>query len=198
VALEHPKPIDALKNRGGQLVDFSVVKIGAAGEHAAKKDGGVYGGNFRLEDTFAILNVQEVGVKAMLVLDAGSHETQSVANAIAYFHTLFPAALIGNAMSGESKAGGSDAGGIALVGTVGVAAIFNQAGGGVGFVPKELEAGALNAFQKFIFVTSEAVLGGVVLKEWRALRRLLRGRLTLWRGLRALLGRLRTLQEFGN
>ena len=46
VALQHPKPIDALENGGGQLVYLSVVKIGAASEHAAKKDGGVDGGHF--------------------------------------------------------------------------------------------------------------------------------------------------------
>src|ERR1700737_2401428 len=135
----------------------------------------------------------------MLVLNAGSHETQGIANAIADFHALFPAALVGNAMSSQSEAGGSDAGSIALIGAVGVTAIFNQAGGRVGFVPKELEAGALDAFQEFVFVTSEAVLCGIVLKQRGPLGGLLWDRLrTLRRGLRALLGRLRTLQEFGN
>src|ERR1700686_1414991 len=43
VALQHPQPIDTLKNRGGQLIYFGVVKISAAGEHSAKKDGGVDG-----------------------------------------------------------------------------------------------------------------------------------------------------------
>jgi hypothetical protein len=82
----------------------------------------------------------------MLVLDAGSHETQGIANAIANFHALFPTALVGNAMSSKSKTGGGDAGGIALIGAVGVAAIFYQAGDGVGLVPKELEGGAFNTF----------------------------------------------------
>src|ERR1700732_2925173 len=119
MALQHPEPIDTLKNRIGQLVYFSVVKIGAAGEHAAKKDGGVDGGNFRLEDAFTILNVQEVSVKPMLVLHPSRHETQGVANAIANFQTLLPAALVGNAMSGKSEAGGGNAGSITLIGAVG-------------------------------------------------------------------------------
>ena len=75
MALQHPEPINTLENRVGQLVYFSVVKISAAGEHAAKKDGGVDGGNFRLEDAFAILNVQEVRVKTVLMLHPASHET---------------------------------------------------------------------------------------------------------------------------
>ena len=95
-------------------------------------------------------------------------------------------------MSGESETGGCDAGDIALIGAVGVAAIFYQAGGGVGLVPKELEGGAFNTFEEFIFVTSKAVFCGVVLKQWRALGRLLRLRL------RALRRRLRALQQFGN
>jgi hypothetical protein len=101
-------------------------------------------------------------------------------------------------MSGEPETGGSDAGGIALIGAVGVATVFYQAGGGVGLVPEKLEAGALYTFEEFIFVTGEAVLCGVILKQWGALGRLLRGGLTLRRGLRTLRSRLRTLQEFGN
>ena len=49
-------------------------------------------------------------------------------------------------MGCEAEASGRDAGGIALIGAVGVAAIFYQAGDGVGLVPKELEGGALNTF----------------------------------------------------
>ena len=79
-------------------------------------------------------------------------------------------------MSSEAKAGGGDAGGIALIGAVGVAAIFYQAGGGVGFVPKELKGGAFNAFQEFVFFASEAVFCGVVLKQRWALSRLLGSR----------------------
>src|SRR6202030_3644397 len=179
VALQHPQPIDTLKNGGSEFVDFSVVKIGAAGEHAAKKDSGVDGGNLGLEDPFAVLDIQEVGVKAVLVRYAGSHETQGIANAIANFHALFPAALVGDAMSSEAEAGGRDAGDIALIGAVGVAAIFYQAGHGVGLIPKELEGGAFHTFEEFVFVTSEAVLGGVVLKERRSLGRLLWSRLAL-------------------
>ena len=90
-------------------------------------------------------------------------------------------------MSSESETSGGDAGDIALIGAVSVAAIFYQAGGGVGLVPKELEGGAFNTFQELIFVTGKAVLGGVVLKKWGTLGRLLRLRLrALRRGLRAL------------
>src|ERR1700736_4655473 len=109
----------------------------------------------------------------MLVLYAGSHETQGIANAIANFHALLPAALVGNAMSSESEAGGSDAGSIALIGAVGVAAIFYQAGGGVGLVPEKLEGSALDTFQEFVFFASETIFCGVVLKQRRVLGRLL-------------------------
>jgi hypothetical protein len=79
-----------------------------------------------------------------------------------------------------------------------VAAIFYQTGYGVGLVPKELEGGAFDAFEEFVFVTGEAVLCGVVFEQRGTLGWLLGDGLTLGRGLRALLGRLRTLQEFGN
>src|ERR1700693_109759 len=135
----------------------------------------------------------------MLMLHPGSHETQGIANAIANFHALLPAALVGNAMSGKSETGGSDAGDIALICAVSVAAIFYQPSSGIGLVPKELEAGAFNTFQEFIFVTSEAVLCRVVLKQRRPLGRLLRlGLRALRPRLRTLRRRLRTLQEFGN
>src|SRR4029077_21112737 len=53
--------------------------------------------------------------------------------------------------------------------------------------------------QKFVFVTGEAVLGGVVFKQRGALGRLLWRRLrTLRGGFGALRRRLGTLQEFGN
>src|ERR1700730_1610207 len=125
----------------------------------------------------------------MLVLHPGSDETEGIANAIANFHALLPAALIGYAMSSEAEAGGSDAGGVALIGAIGVAAIFYEAGGWVGLVPKELEGGAFNTLQEFVFVASEAVLCWVVLKQRRTLGGLLRNRLTLRSRLRALRGR---------
>jgi hypothetical protein len=82
-----------------------------------------------------------------------------------------------------------------------VTAIFYQTGDGVGLVPKELEGGAFNTFQEFIFVASKAVLCGVVLKQRGALGRLLwlgLGALRLRLRLRTLRRRLSALQEFGN
>src|SRR6202035_5216802 len=114
------------------------------------------------------------------------------------FHALFPAALVGNAMSCKAEASGSNAGGVALIGAVSVAAIFNEAGDGVGLVPKELEGGAFNTFEEFIFVPSEAVLGGVVFEQRGTLSRLLRRRLTLGCGLSMFRRGLCELDEFGN
>jgi hypothetical protein len=101
-------------------------------------------------------------------------------------------------MSSEPKAGGCDAGGIALVGAVSVAAIFYQAGDRVGLVPKELEGGAFNTFEEFVFVTGEAVFGGVVFEQRGTLGWLLGRRLTLGCGLSMSLRGLSTLEEFGN
>ncbi len=173
--MQHPVPVHALENSGGQLVYFGVVKISAAGQHATKKNGGVYGRDFGLEDAFAILNVEEMRVKAVLVLHPGGHETQGVANAVANFSALLPAALVGNAMGGKAEAGGGDAGGVALVGAVGVAAVFYQASDGIGFVPEKLEAGAFEIFEEFVFVASEAIFCGIVFEEWGALGSLRRG-----------------------
>src|ERR1700730_14281033 len=97
-------------------------------------------------------------------------------------------------MSSEPEAGSRDAGHVALIGAVGVAAIFYQAGGGIGLVPEELKASSFNSFEEFIFVASETVLCRVIFKQWGPLGRRLR-----LRALRLLLRRtLRALQEFGN
>jgi hypothetical protein len=131
------------------------------------------------------------------VLYPGSHETQGIANAIANFHALLPAPLVRDAVSSEPESGGSDAGDIALIGAVGVTAVFHQAGDGVGLIPEELERSAFNAFQEFILIASEAVLCWVILKQWRPLGRRLRLRpLRLRLTLRALRRGLSALQEF--
>src|SRR5450432_1453986 len=110
-----------------------------------------------------------MSVETVLMLDAAEHEAQGVADAIANFDALLPPALVGDAMSGESKTGGGDAGGVALVGALGVAAVFDQAGNRIGFVPEELETGSFDVFEKLVFIASETILGGIVFKKRRAL-----------------------------
>ncbi len=127
-----------------------------------------------LKNSFAVLDIQEMSIETMLVLDAGGDESQGVAHAVANFYSLLPAALVRDAMSGQPKSGGSDTGGIALVRAIGVAAIFDQASGRIGFIPEKLEAGALHIFKEVILLASKPVFGGVVFKERRTLGTLLR------------------------
>src|SRR5450432_1231952 len=103
-----------------------------------------------------------MSVETVFMLNAAEHEAKGVADAIANFDVLLPTALVGDAMSGESKTGGGNAGGVALVGSLGVAAVFDQTGNGIGFVPEKLEAGALNVFEELVLVASETILGGIV------------------------------------
>ena len=128
-----------------------------------------------MEDALAILNVEKMGVKAVAVFHAGGHEPQGVAHPVANFSALLPAALVGNAMGGEAEAGGGNTGGVALVGAVGVAAVFDQSSDRIGFIPEKLEAGALEIFEELVFVAREAIFGGIVFEEWSALGSLRRG-----------------------
>ena len=46
-AVEHPGPVDAVVDEGGELVDVGVVvEVGAGGEDAAEEQRGVDGGDF--------------------------------------------------------------------------------------------------------------------------------------------------------
>ena len=132
-----------------------------------------------------------MSVETVLMLDAAEHEAQGVANAIANLDALLPTALVGDAMSGEPKAGGGDAGGVALIGAFSVAAVLDQAGNGIGFVPEKLEASSFDVFEKLVLIASETILGGIVFKKRRAL-----GGLLGWLGaLRSWLGSLLQLRN---
>jgi hypothetical protein len=127
-----------------------------------------------------------MGIEAVLILDAGGHKSQSVANAVANLDSLLPAPLVRDAVSGQPKSGSCDTGSITLIGPIRMAAVFNQSGGRVSLIPEELEAGALDIFEEVVLFAGETVFGGIVFKERRAF-----GTLLWWY-------RLGTLQKFRN
>ena len=89
--------------------------------------------------------------KSIVVKKTRSSETQCADDTLANFFAVLPATMIGDAESGESKTCRSDAGGGASVCSAGLAAVFYEASVGICFFPKEMEAGALEFFQKGVF-----------------------------------------------
>ena len=163
-AVEHPGPLDALVEAGGEVLDTTVVEVGAAGEDAAEEDGGVDRGDFAPAGGFAGGDVVEVVEEAVLVLHVVEVEVErgedlaldGVGGDVALF--------VGDAKSGEAEACGSDGGGGALVAIAGGAAvdgaIEDLAGFGIGLLG-EVEAAALLHFHE------EGVVFGGEAFGWR-------------------------------
>src|SRR5579885_385190 len=67
-AVEHPWPVNAAVEGGGQRFDARIaLKILPAGEHAAEKQSGVNGGKLAAKHTLAAFHVNKVVEKAVLV-----------------------------------------------------------------------------------------------------------------------------------
>src|SRR5260370_3410934 len=80
--LQEPAPIHALVNLRGQVANFRIVKIRAAGQRPAEENRGIDGGYFRLKIALAILHVEEMKEKAIHVTQAGGGKTKRVSNAL--------------------------------------------------------------------------------------------------------------------
>ena len=162
--VEHPGPVDAVVDEGGELVDLGVVvKVRAGGENAAEEQRGVDGGDFYVLCADAGVDVVEVVEEAV---DAGQGvrvEVQRAADLLDDFGARLVAAVVGDAESGEAEAGAGDGGhgaGIELaIGVVGGGAVEDLAGGGAGLLD-EVEAGAaLHVVEEELVGVGEGVGG---------------------------------------
>ncbi len=146
-------------------MNFGVVEIRPARQDSADEDGRIDRRDFGLEHPLAILKVEEVAKKAMRLRHASLNEAQGIHHALAELFLVFPAAMIRNAQTAQAEARCGDAGHVAGVSPVSLAAIFDQPGVGIGLVPKKLEAGAFEFFEKLIFFTGEAIFGRIASEE---------------------------------
>src|SRR5579859_5894345 len=142
--MQQPIPVDALKDPIGKRVDFGIAEVGAAGENAADENGGVDRGNLGLKDALAVLQIEEMAEKAVSLRYARFDKTQSIEHALANTLLVLPAAVVGNTQGRQAETGGGDAGDVARIGASGLAAIFDEAAVGVGFLPEKLKAGTLH------------------------------------------------------
>ena len=157
IAIEHPVPIDAPDDLRGEILDFVVIEMAAASEHAAIEERGIDGGDFAFEGALASVHIDEVIVKAV---DGGKfigEIAESGADALDDFGAVEIIALIGDGKGGETETSGGDAGEIAGVGAVGAGAVFNQARDGAGLFPEEADGAAGDFVEKAVIVGADAI-----------------------------------------
>src|SRR5271168_4876884 len=95
-AVQHPRPIDALVDFCGEVLDFLIGEILASGKDAAKKQGSVDRGQLAFLPALASLHVDEVVEETVFVLEVVREKTQRVADALANLRGLSETSAIAN------------------------------------------------------------------------------------------------------
>ncbi len=158
-AVEHPGPIDAVVELGGEVGDSGVVEVGAGGEDAAEEDSRVDGGDFDVDEWLAGFDVGEVVEEAVLV----GHlvEVKVECGDDLFFDAVGGevASFVGDAECRESESCGRDAGGKVLIqlaggGLVG-GAVKDLAGCGIGLLVEVETACTLHLFEEGEVVVAE-------------------------------------------
>ena len=151
-AVKHPGPVDAVVELGGEGCDFGIVEVGAGGEGAAEKDGGVHGRYFDVDERAAGFDVAEVREEAVLVRHLVEVEVEGGKDLLFDATGVLIAALVGDAESGETEAGGGDAGGEVLVELTGGrfvgGAVKDLSCGWVGLLREVETSSALHLFEE--------------------------------------------------
>jgi len=127
-----------------------VVKMLAAGEDAAKKDGGINGRYLRIPHSFAGVDIGEVIEESAMRGQLVPQKGQALENAFARLRMTDKSAHFSDTDGCKAEAGGRDTGGCAGVFGTNVAAILDQSGGGICLFPEEEEAGVLKFVQELV------------------------------------------------
>src|ERR1700687_546604 len=101
--MKHPTPIHTLIELRGEVVDFRIVKISAASQHAAQENSGIDERGFGRETTIAGLNIQKVRKEPASVGNLAGHKAQCGSHTITDLCFVLPFALIGNATRGAGE-----------------------------------------------------------------------------------------------
>ena len=133
-----------------------MTEIFAAGENSAQQDRGVDGGDFRIPDSLAGVDVRPMKEKPAMgghllpkKLQAGKHADQDRARRAV-------AALVSDTERREAEAGGGNARNNSFIRRQrGIAAILYQARVGVGLFPEKEEAGLFQLIQKGVVFDRE-------------------------------------------
>ena len=143
-----PVPIDAIENFVGQLADFGMLEILAAGEDATKQNGSVHRRNFGLPQSFARADIGPVIIKAALLGHFFPEKTQSCESAIAGLGIRNISAFFADAKGGESESGCGDTAQDAGIGAANVTSVLDDACLGIALFPEELKNGVFQLLEK--------------------------------------------------
>src|SRR5215472_1228766 len=96
-AVEHPRPVNALIDFCGEVLDFLVGEILAASEDATQKNGGVDGRKLAFLPTSAGFHMDEVEEEAVFVVEFVGKEAQRVSDALDNLGRLSVITMVANA-----------------------------------------------------------------------------------------------------
>ena len=151
-AVEHPGPVDAVVELGGEVGDLWVVEVGADGEDTAEEDGRVDRGDFDIDEGSAGFDVAEVIEEAVFVRHLVEMKVECGDDLLFDASGVEVSALVGDAESAETVASGGDAGGEVLVEFPGggfvCGAVEDLSGGWVGLLGEVETTGAFHVFEE--------------------------------------------------
>ena len=90
--------------------DVGVAKVGAASKKAAQQYGSIDGGNFRIPNTLAGVDISPVIEEATMIGQLGRQKLKSCDYPLPRIGTGDEPTVVGNTKRGQAKAGGSDTG----------------------------------------------------------------------------------------
>ena len=150
-----PGPVHAIEDGMGQLVDVFVLKMLAAGQHAAEQNRGIDRRDLRIPHSLAGVDIREVIEESAMRGQLVPEKRQALDDAQPRVRVADKAALFGDANCRQAEAGGGDAGAEARVLGANIAAVLDQARLRIGLLPEEQEAGVLQVVQKLVVLRRE-------------------------------------------
>src|SRR5271157_2314531 len=121
-AVQHPRPVYALVNLRGEILDFLIGKILASGKDAAKQQGSVYGGQLAFFPAPAGFHVDEMEEEAVFVLEVVCKKAKGVADAGENVRGRGKTAMVADAQARQAESSCGGAGHGALVISIGESA----------------------------------------------------------------------------
>src|SRR5215469_8886213 len=161
--IEHPRPIHALIDFCGEVLDFLIGEILPRRENATQENRGIDGGKFALLPATAGFHVNEVEEESVFVVQIVGNETKLIPDALDDLGRLSVITSVADTKTGQPESGGGDTRHHPRIIAVGERAVFHLARLGTGFVPEEIETCALNLLEELLvspFIRRAAGLHG--------------------------------------
>src|ERR1700740_3044922 len=93
-AIEHPRPVDAVIDFCGKILDFLIGKILTSGKNTAKENGRIDRRKFALFPANAGFHVNEMKKEAVFVMEIVGDKTQRVSHTLGDFRRLSVSAMV--------------------------------------------------------------------------------------------------------